>query len=334
MTARTYIQGGAIVTWHWRQHFWRRVSSDFTTPCTMFSYPNHSAQYGIPQSLQTLVIRFGGLIKMTDGRPLIYVFGPQLDVGFLHFVFQDCHEPYSEHNHTCLSVNIFKYSRNDFGCFLTAWSSGSPNSFLSLKHVWWTDTWLLLIKQCHFKIIIFCWQQTSLNSRKRRDGSWFWGHSPLRSAKLCVFVYHIGRSQALCSLLATPRAALCDVSGDSQCLRGASVQRSPLKATHFSPAIRDPQAVKRCTYIMSLDIRSDSCVWGEVVWRFGRGQHCLLMDWWLGYITFLPSLGISCKYAGLDVISLHSEHQYSTEIVTSTCKSGSSRHNFFFFFFI
>jgi len=73
--------------------FLRRVSSDFTTPCMMFSYPNHSAQYGIPRSLQRLVIRFGGLIKMTDGMPLIYVFGPQLDGGFLHFAFQDCHEP-------------------------------------------------------------------------------------------------------------------------------------------------------------------------------------------------------------------------------------------------
>jgi hypothetical protein len=64
-------------------------------------------------------------------------------------------------------------------------------------------------------------------------------------------------------LLAPTRAALCDVTGDSQCLnvlRGAIVQRSSLKATHFSPASRDPQAVKRRTFIMSLDIRSDSCV--------------------------------------------------------------------------
>jgi len=151
---------------------------------------------------------------------------------------------------------------------------------------------------------------------------------------VCVFVIappSLGLSRALWWLLAPPRAALCDVAGYSQCLNvlhGASVQRGPLKATHFSPAVRDPQAVKRCTLSRAKILKvTVSCVWGGVVRLFRRGQHCLLMDWWLGYIAYLPSLGISHKYAAWDVISLQSEHQYSTEIVTSVRKSGLSRHN-------
>lgn len=63
----------------------------------------------------------------------MYVFGPQLECLPLHFVFQDRHEPYSEHNHKCLSLDFFKYSSSVFGCFLIARSSGSPDSFLCLK---------------------------------------------------------------------------------------------------------------------------------------------------------------------------------------------------------
>jgi hypothetical protein len=125
----------------------------------------------------------------------------------------------------------------------------------------WLMNWHMDIihKAVPFKIIIFYWLQTALNSRKRRDGSWCWTLRPhfaprgKLSVCLCVFVLvppDLGRSQPSCWLLAPPRAALCDVASDSQCLnvlRGASVQRGPLKATHFSPAIRDPQAVKLCT---------------------------------------------------------------------------------------
>ena len=70
---------------------------------------------------------------MTDGRLLIYTFGPQLDVTFLHFVFVDCHEPYSERNQTCLSADIFKYSC-DSVYFLIARTIGSPDSFFALKN--------------------------------------------------------------------------------------------------------------------------------------------------------------------------------------------------------
>jgi len=171
----------------------------FATPCMMFSYPNHSTQYEIPQSSQRHVIRVSALIKMTDGRQLIYLFVPQLGIGFLRFVLfffffsQDCHEPYLERNHTCLSVDIFKYSRSNFGRFLMAWRSVSPDSFFSLKNGRWADTWVIIHKAVPFKIIISYCQQTDLNSRKRRDFSRRWGfETTLRSARravsLCVFL--------------------------------------------------------------------------------------------------------------------------------------------------
>jgi hypothetical protein len=158
---------------------------------------------------------------------------------------------------------------------------------------------VIIHKAMPFKIIVSYWQQTALNSRKRRDGSWFWGfETTLRSARqavclsvcLSVCICNCATtsrplSHALGWLLAPPRAVVCDVVGYSQCLdvlRGASVQRRPSKATHFLAGDSRPTSCEALFLITSWYIKSDSCVWGGVVKGFGRGQHCLLMDWWLG----------------------------------------------------
>jgi hypothetical protein len=127
----------------------------------------------------------------------------------------------------------------------------------SLRWKWMMNWHVVIIHNAvPFKIIIFYWQQKETWWQLVLV-LWLWDQSPLRPES-CVCVCACARARAtsfrpllgVVFITRSTRAAPCDVAGDSQCLKilcGASVQRNPLKAAHFSPAIRDPQAVKHCS---------------------------------------------------------------------------------------